>query len=404
MKSRLGLGLRDALFWLHLAFGIGAGIVIFLMSATGVLLMYERQITEWSDRDYRQASPPPAGARLSIEALLAKALTAQSGPPLSSLTLQADPAAPAAVSFGRERTVYVDPYTGRILGEGSPRVRTFFRAVTAWHRWLGAQGERRQTGSAITGACNLAFLILIVSGCFLWLPRQWTRRQLRNVVWFRRGLASKARDFNWHNVIGFWTWIPLFLVVLTGVVMSYSWANDLLFRLSGEVPPARQGSERPAAERGSRRERSHSDDAPELSGLDELWLVAERKVPGWRSITMRLPDEAEAPVSFTILQGHRGRPDLRSQLTLDRRSGEVVKWEPFARQGPGRRLRAWSRWVHTGEAGGFLGQTVAGLAAAGATLLVWTGWAMAWRRFFPAKSKKESRSPNNAARAAGETS
>ncbi len=110
---------------------------------------------------------------------------------------------------------------------------------------------------------------------------------------------------------------------------------------------------------------------------------------------MRLPDEADAPVAFTILRGHRGRPDLRAQLSLERGSGAVMSWEPYSGQGLGRRLRSWSRWVHTGEAGGFIGQTIAGLAAAGATVLVWTGWAMAWRRFFPGK-RKTVRSENDA--------
>jgi len=127
------------------------------------------------------------------------------------------------------------------------------------------------------------------------------------------------------------------------------------------------------------------------SGLDPLWARAERQVPGWRSISLRLPDSADAPVSFTILRGERGRPDLRAQLTLDRQSGEVVRWEPFAAQSPGRRLRSWARWTHTGEAGGFLGQTLAGLASAGAALLVWTGSAMAWRRFFPGRRRVEKR-------------
>ena len=35
---------------------------------------------------------------------------------------------------------------------------------------------------------------------------------LRSVTLFRRGLRSKARDFNWHNVIGLWSWGPLVVV------------------------------------------------------------------------------------------------------------------------------------------------------------------------------------------------
>jgi uncharacterized iron-regulated membrane protein len=87
-------------------------------------------------------------------------------------------------------------------------------------------------------------------------------------------------------------------------------------------------------------------------------------------------------VTFSVTAGDRGRPDLRAQLSFDRATG-AAKWEGYADQSPGRRLRTWARWTHTGEAAGFLGQTVAGLVSAGAALLVWTGFALAWRRFFP---------------------
>jgi uncharacterized iron-regulated membrane protein len=383
--SRRSTPFRKALFWLHLAAGLAAGTVIFIMAVTGVLLAYERQITEWSERGLHAAPPSPGAPRLPAEALLAAAAGVPGVSP-TSLTVQSDPAAPASVSLGRERTVYVNPYTGALLGEGSPKTRAFFRKVTDVHRWLGVSGERRGLARGITGACNLGFLILVLSGPFLWLPGRWTRSQVRNVAWFRRGLGGKARDFNWHNVIGLWTAAPLLLIVTTGVVMSYPWANSLLFRAVGEEPPARPGPERgPERERGG--------EAPSLDGLDALWARAEGQVPGWQSIALRLPGSAEAPVVFTIARGQRGRPDLRAQLTLDRRSGAVVKWEPFAGQSPGRRLRSWGRFTHTGEAGGLAGQTLAGLASAGAAVLVWTGFALAWRRLFarrPARQVHES--------------
>ena len=75
---------------------------------------------------------------------------------------------------------------------------------------------------------------------------------------------------------------------------------------------------------------------------------------------------------------------------MDRATGEIVKWEPYASQSPGRRLRTWSRWIHTGEAGGVIGQTVAGLVSAGAVVLVWTGIALAWRRLVPAGLRKKA--------------
>jgi uncharacterized iron-regulated membrane protein len=122
-----------------------------------------------------------------------------------------------------------------------------------------------------------------------------------------------------------------------------------------------------------------------LDGFDKFWTRAEQQVSGWKTISLRLPSSTEALLMFSIDRGNGARPDLRAQLALDATTGEVVKWEPYSGQNLPQRIRSWVRWVHTGEAGGFIGQTVAGLASAGGAVLVWTGLALAWRRFFRRK-------------------
>jgi uncharacterized iron-regulated membrane protein len=86
------------------------------------------------------------------------------------------------------------------------------------------------------------------------------------------------------------------------------------------------------------------------------------------------------PGSFMIDQSHRGRPDKRVMLTLDPKTADVVTEELFANQTRGRQWRLWSRWLHTGEAGGVAGQTLAGLASLAAAVLVFTGLALSCRR------------------------
>jgi uncharacterized iron-regulated membrane protein len=39
------------------------------------------------------------------------------------------------------------------------------------------------------------------------------------------------------------------------------------------------------------------------------------------------------------------------------------------------------RFGHTGEYWGLAGQTIAGIVSLGAAVLMWTGLALAWRRF-----------------------
>jgi uncharacterized iron-regulated membrane protein len=79
-------------------------------------------------------------------------------------------------------------------------------------------------------------------------------------------------------------------------------------------------------------------------------------------------------------RGNGGRPDLRSQLTLDTASGAVTSMEDFSSYNRGRRLRLWARFTHTGEAFGATGQTIAGIASLGTSLLVFTGLSLALRR------------------------
>jgi uncharacterized iron-regulated membrane protein len=43
-------------------------------------------------------------------------------------------------------------------------------------------------------------------------------------------------------------------------------------------------------------------------------------------------------------------------------------------------MRTWMRFIHTGEAFGFIGQAIAGIASLGGAVLVWTGLALSWRR------------------------
>ncbi len=41
---------RSTIFWIHLVCGVAAGLVVLMMSVTGVILTYERQVGAWADR------------------------------------------------------------------------------------------------------------------------------------------------------------------------------------------------------------------------------------------------------------------------------------------------------------------------------------------------------------------
>jgi uncharacterized iron-regulated membrane protein len=360
--------MRKALFWMHLAAGCVAGSVILVMSATGALLAFQPQVLRFVERAQRRIEPPVAlPTPLPPEALLAGVLSQRPGARPASLTLDADPRVAALVGAGRDAVLHVDPYSGEVRGEGAPGWRAFFRQVTDLHRWLAVAAGSRDTARGVTGACNAAFLFLSMSGLYLWWPRQWTRRQLRPVVFFQRGLRGKARDFNWHNAIGLWCAPVIFFLTLTALTISYPLVGNALYQGTPTAPPA---SARPEA----------APTAEAFVGLDGAWAAARERVPGWTLGVLRVA-RAGAPVTVAITDSPWRSPYGRSQLSYDPRTREVAKWEPFAEFAPGRKTRTAARWLHTGEILSWPGQLVAGLASLGGAFLVWTGLSLAWRRF-----------------------
>ena len=404
MRSLLA-SLRRVLFWSHLTLGVVAGLVILLMSITGVLLGFERQTIAWLDGAPRVEAP--AGVeRLPLDALLAGA--GIDAAEVASVAMRADPAEPVTVRFrDRERgTVLLDPWRGGTVAPPADSAgRKAMAALRRWHRWVGAEGgEWRARMKATTGASNLAFLLIVLSGLWLWWPKRLTWTAIRNVAWFRRGLSPKARDFNWHNTIGFWTAIPLFFVVASGVFISYRWPGLWLDRVAGNAEeraaaiealaatpePARDGGSggggtrggaesRGGRERGGPEERTDTPSRPRAS-LQAIAAAAAAARPDWQSLTITTPSPRDSVVTVAAAAGNTYRPDLRTTLRFDAETAALAGATGYADLSVSRRIRAWVRFGHTGEVFGLTGQWIATIASLGGVFLVLTGLALSVRR------------------------
>jgi uncharacterized iron-regulated membrane protein len=378
----MGAKLRKVFFWTHLVFGLAAAVMILVMCVTGVLMTYERQIQSWADRaGMRSGSPSDARSPLPLGDLIAR-VKAVKGVDPEYVTVFSGPTPPVEVYLNREiGSVYADAYTGAIIGEPSWATASAFRKIRAWHRWLGATGPSRPHFRAVMDAANAVFLFLTVFGLYLWFPRQWTWRHLRAVLLFRRGLAGRARDFNWHNVIGLWTAIPLIVIVWTGMAMSYPWARNLTYRAAGTPKPVR-------AEAGAADADEMSSLDSRLSGLDSLMAQAGRQTPGWKAITLELPETATEPLDFTIDMSGYDAIGESAELELDR-SSTVRSFTPAGKEAV--TAKSFIRYGHTGELWGVAGQTVAGMASLGGVFLIWTGVSLSWRRLRSWQSRRARR-------------
>ncbi|MBL9187052.1 MAG: PepSY domain-containing protein [Opitutaceae bacterium] len=377
---------RSVLFWLHLASGLVAGLVIALLCATGTLLSFEKQLVAWAERDARQIAPPAAAAtRLTGEELQARFRTAHPTAKVTSLVFSSDPHAAVAFTVDRAGTFYVNPYTGEARQPATRAMANFMRGTTELHRYLGFSGpESRPRGKLITGICNLAFFVLAVTGLYLWMPRTWSWRAVQPVIWFRQNATTKARDFNWHTTIGFWCAPVLIVLTLTAVPISFRWGGELLYTLTGTPLPA-SGPQSSGAQPPAATVPAAPADTPRVSP-DRLVAEAQRLLPAWQTLTLRIPGAATQPVVLTVREHGSWPRTALTTLQFDPFTAQLLRRDGHAELNAARQVRGWTRFLHTGEALGWIGQLVAGLACLGGCFLVYTGFALSWRRFFGQKS------------------
>jgi uncharacterized iron-regulated membrane protein len=379
---------RRLVFWLHLIVGVSIGLVVAFLAITGSILAFQSQFISWAERDARIGSLPTAGTCVLPSELLANASADQAHSP-SSLTLYADPHRPAEVAFGRT-TLLANGCTGQVIRRDAGRLRAFFSDIKDLHRWVAWGGVRHENLRAFKDAANLCFLFLLLSGAYLWIPRKLAWQNFKSGTMLRGRLKGRARDWSLHNVIGFWMVIPLVVIVSSGVIMAYPWANGLLYQAAGT--PLQPGATEPSPKQ------SKPLNVEKYPVLDAAIQTAMTQNPHWQSLQMRMPGEKDGPIAFTLDEGNGGNPLQRTQLAVARKDARVTRWEPFSANPRGRQWRLYARFLHTGEIFGLVGQAVALFATLGALVLVWTGFALAIRRLAAWRSRTRKHSKDSRTR------
>ena len=360
--------LRTALFWLHLTFGVAAGLAIFSLAVSGALLGFERQLLASASE-----LPVSASERPPLEQGLSRLVGAHAPAEALRITLVRDGTQPATVQEGRGPTTFVDTRSGMAIEDPAPRMRGALATLRAYHRWLTLSGVERDQARAILGAANLVFLGLIFTGSILWWPRllrwPWLRQQL---TWRPAPPTAKARDLRLHHLIGAWAFLPLLIICASGTVFYYRWANNAVYTLAGELPPVRAPV--PARSDAALTPAAFSERFAALP----LEALIEAAVPGWTQLTVTLGGEASEPLRISVDESPGGQPQAVTTVTVF--EDGTVETATFDALSTGQRARRLLRFLHTGEALGIGGQIIATMASIGAAVMVWTGLALSTRR------------------------
>lgn len=120
-----------------------------------------------------------------------------------------------------------------------------------------------------------------------------------------------------------------------------------------------------------RRERSRTEDTIIDGGpLENRPSNIENSSRGPQPLTVTIRESGSSPRPATAL------------LTPNPFTNDVLQRETPVDISPGRRLRRWTHFLHTGEALGVPRQLATGLARPGSCFLIYTGFTRSYRRFF----------------------
>lgn len=365
---------------IHLWLAVPFGLIITIICFTGALLVFEDQVTQLTNRHLYYVESPgsqplPVGTLVEkVESQLTKGAT------ITGVTIypQPDRSYQVNLSAPKGAAVYIDPYTGEVLGQSQ---RTpFFRTVFMLHRWLldsqPADGGIFW-GKRITGISTLLFVIILLSGIVIWWPR--SRKGLKNGIQIalRKGKARFWHDL--HAAGGIYVLLLVLVMALTGLTWSFDWYKNAFYTLFGveTTAPAKGPAPKEKSPQGPQPGTTTEATAPVTPFA--CWQQVYDQVAAENPDRLKIEiTDGTARVSNNRYGNIRGT----DRYTFDPQSGQITGASLYKDTGNSGKIRGWIYSVHTGAWGGNLTRIIWFLAALLGATLPLTGYYLWIKRLY----------------------
>lgn len=370
---------------MHLWVGLPSALILFVVCLTGTIYVFNKEITKWVERDKFYVKVVDGTSMLPAEELITRVEKENKGLKVSAITVPA--AKDEAWTFSlaekkkkeerpagkgtkpkREKvqSFLVDPYTGKIQGNAQTTTSEFFNTVLEMHRWLMMDHE---IGSVVTAVAAFLFLFLEISGLALWLPaklKTWKRwNAWKPGFAIKTGAHWKRVNHDMHKAFGFYTFLIITILAITGPVFSLEWYRKAFHTSLGAKMPVK-GEEAPGSVKPA-------DSLAQPLKASE-WIAAANSVypyPG--DLRVALPKGNTGSVSISKTKTGFIASAGADKLVLDQYSNNIIRNEKFSEKTTGQQISAMVKAIHTGEVFGTFSKIIYFLACLTATSLPVTG-------------------------------
>ncbi|NME68860.1 PepSY-associated TM helix domain-containing protein [Flammeovirga aprica] len=217
----------------HLWLGLLSSVVVFVVCFSGAMYSFKTQISELLN--YKVVFNQEKTNTDWIQPDQIKTNFLKEGHQVTNIIYPADFSRNILVAYHNQEEdydghYYIHPTSGAIIGSSSRSTGAFFDLMKSLHKNL----LLGKVGNHMVGISILIFVVLLVSGLVLWFPKnkkQW--KQGFKVKWSAK-LPRVIYDL--HNTLGFYTFLLLLFISITGLYVSYAWVKSTVVVSLGGQP------------------------------------------------------------------------------------------------------------------------------------------------------------------------
>jgi uncharacterized iron-regulated membrane protein len=374
--------LKKSIGKIHLWLGLSSGLLVFVIAITGCIYAFQEEIQNLTqpyrfvEHQNQPVLPPSELKAIAENELPGKKIHA---------VLYAKPGKAAQVIFYNidpeyYYLVYLNPFSGEVLKVKDAQAG-FFPFILDGHFYLWLPAE---IGQPIVATASLVFLVMLISGLFLWWPRnKKATKQRFSIRWNARW---RRKNYDLHNVLGFYaTWIAIILAA-TGLVWGFEWFAQGYYKLAGGQKSLLY------VEPKSDSTLVYESDVP---AIDRLFALMRSENPTAEVLEVHIPETASSAIEISINPDDETywQADYRyfDQYTLKELSVDHI-YGKSANASVADNLMRMNYDIHTGAVIGLSGKTLAFFASLIVASLPVTGFYIWWGRKQKDKQKKLEKS------------
>lgn len=361
---------KKAIGKIHLWLGLSSGIIVFIIAVTGCLYAFQEEIQNITE-EYRfvEKQDKPFLLPSQLEKIARKEFPDKA---LHAIKYNGSEKSAEAIFFHYEPTyyhiVYLDPYSGEVL-EKANMEEGFFRFILDGHYYLWLPHE---IGQVVVASATLIFLVLLISGLILWYPRNKNATKQRFRFKWKKGTKWKRKNYDLHNITGFYVFLIALIFAITGLVWGFQWfAYSYYTVLGGEKSLV------------------YEDPISTKSRLilekpvDKVWAIMQKEYPNAKSIEVHPPENDSTTIAANANpeEGTYWKTDYRyfDQYTLEEKEVNHI-FGKYDNAAISDKLMRMNYDLHTGAVFGLAGKIFAFLISLLIASLPVSGFYIWWGR------------------------